>query len=76
MTSGFTIWLMFFVQQAFIFGRVFIRIWNLSNAFDYLSLRPIPLTVKPLTIMVNTAEAITNEEISIEDNKQENKLSE
>ena len=50
MTSGFTIWLMFLIQQTFVFGRVFIKIWNLSNAFDYISLKPIPLTIKPQII--------------------------
>ena len=50
MTSGFKIWLMFIIQQFFIFCRVFIRTWNLSNAFDFVSLRPIPLTTKPLII--------------------------
>lgn len=50
MTSGFKIWLMFMIQQFFIFCRVFIRTWNLSNAFDFVSLRPIPLTPKPIII--------------------------
>ena len=70
MTSGFTIWLMFLIQQAFVFGRVFIKIWNLSNAFDYISLKPIPLTIKPQII-----EPIEQESNNGED-EQENKLSE
>ena len=70
MTSGFTIWLMFLIQQTFVFGRVFIKIWNLSNAFDYISLKPIPLTIKPQII-----EPIEQESNNGED-EQENKLSE
>jgi hypothetical protein len=50
MTSGFTIWLFFVVQQVFVFCRVFLRTWNLSNAFDFVSLRPIPLTPKPIIV--------------------------
>jgi hypothetical protein len=79
MTSGFTIWLMFFVQQSFIFGRVFIRIWNLSNTFDYLSLRPIPLTVKPVIITPIIESSViedNNNETNAEEGEQENKLSE
>jgi hypothetical protein len=74
MTSGFTIWLMFLIQQTFIFGRVFMKIWNLSNAFDYISLKPIPLTPKPI-IIEPEAEEEPNEASSSE-NKEENKLSE
>ncbi|WP_435352767.1 hypothetical protein [Emticicia sp. SJ17W-69] len=78
MTSGFTIVLMFLIQQMFIFSRVFIRIWNLSNAFDYLSLRPIPLTIKLPIIaeIVDTIEERLNDELNTEEGKQENKLSE
>ncbi|MDZ7934116.1 MAG: hypothetical protein U5M51_03945 [Emticicia sp.] len=76
MTSGFKIWLMFIIQQFFIFCRVFIRTWNLSNAFDFVSLRPIPLTPKPIIIepevIENTNEATATEE----DTSSENKLSE
>lgn len=74
MTSGFTIWFMFLTQQVFIFGRVFIRVWNLSNSFDYLSLKPIPLITKPPIIESILIEA-TNE-TSAEEGEQENKLSE
>lgn len=63
MTSGFKIWLMFIIQQFFIFCRVFIRTWNLSNAFDFVSLRPIPLTPKPIEIIEESSqEAQTDEE--------------
>lgn len=75
MTSGFTIWLMFLIQQGFVFGRVFIRIWNLSNAYDYVSLRPIPLTVKPV-IIEHKIEEEANNETNTEEGEQENKLSE
>ncbi len=61
MTSAFTIWLMFLIQQIFIFSRVFIRIWNLSNAYDYVSLRPIPLTEKPIIIEPKVEEETENE---------------
>ena len=70
MKSGFTIWLMFLVQQLFIFGRVFARIWNLSNAYDYVSLRPIPLTEKPVVVEPYIESENDQEEES------ENKLSE
>ena len=72
MKSGFTIWLMLLVQQVFIFVRVFARIWNLSNAYDYVSLRPIPLTEKPV-IVEPTAE---DENENDRDEASENKLSE
>lgn len=62
MTSGFKIWLMFIIQQFFIFCRVFIRTWNLSNAFDFVSLRPIPLTPKPITIEPEIIEEVNGEE--------------
>ncbi len=79
MKSGFTIWLMFLIQQLFIFGRVFARIWNLSNAYDYVSLRPIPLTEKPV-IIEPTIEAekenIEAEKENDQEEKSENKLSE
>lgn len=71
MTSGITIWLFFLVQQAFIFCRVFIRIWNLSNAYDYVSLRPIPITHRPVII-----ETVVEEEVKNEEGQEENKLSE
>lgn len=79
MTSGFTIALMFLTQQAFIFGRVFIRIWNLSNAFDYISLKPIPLTIKPPIIAAIFESSVIEEadnEAHTEEGEQENKLSE
>lgn len=61
MTSGFKIWLMFIIQQFFIFCRVFIRTWNLSNAFDFVSLRPIPLTPKPIIIEPEIIEDLNEE---------------
>lgn len=73
MTSGFKIWLMFIIQQFFIFCRVFIRTWNLSNAFDFVSLRPIPLTPKPVVI---DPEIIEEPNATEEDTNTENKLSE
>ncbi len=79
MRSGFTIWLMFLVQQLFIFGRVFARIWNLSNAYDYVSLRPIPLTEKPVIIEAYIETENDNVETQKENDqeeKSENKLSE
>ncbi len=61
MTSGFKIWLMFIIQQFFILCRVFIRTWNLSNAFDFVSLRPIPLTPKPIVIEPEVIEEVSQE---------------
>lgn len=75
MTSGFKIWLMFLIQQLFIFCRIFVRTWNLSNAFDYLSLRPVPITVKPV-IVVETVEEETTNQIIDKEEEGENKLSE
>ncbi len=75
MTSGFKIWLMFIIQQAFIFCRVFIRTWNLSNAFDFVSLRPIPLTPKPIIIEPEVIEESKEPETDKEQDS-ETKLSE
>jgi len=47
MTSGFKIFIMFIIQQVFIFGRVFLKMWTLSGAFEYLSLKPIPIPIQP-----------------------------
>lgn len=44
MTSAFKIGIMFILQQVFIFCRVFVKIWMLSGAFEYLSLKPIHIT--------------------------------
>ncbi len=71
MESGFTIWLMFLIQQAYVFCRIFVRMCNLSNAFDYISLRPIPITEKPAII-----EHYAYEEAKNEDDTVQNKLSE
>lgn len=76
MTSGFKIWLMFIIQQFFIFCRVFIRTWNLSNAFDFVSLRPIPLTPKPIIIEPEVIEEANQEAQTDEEQDSETKLSE
>lgn len=76
MTSGFKIWLMFIIQQFFIFCRVFIRTWNLSNAFDFVSLRPIPLTPKPIIIEPEIIEEASQEAKTDEEQDSETKLSE
>lgn len=76
MTSGFKIWLMFVIQQFFIFCRIFIRTWNLSNAFDFVSLRPIPLTPKPIIIEPQIIEESSQEAQIDEEQGSENKLSE
>jgi hypothetical protein len=76
MTSGFKIWLMFVIQQFFIFCRVFIRTWNLSNAFDFVSLRPIPLTPRPIIIEPEFIEETSQEAQIDEEQGLENKLSE
>lgn len=76
MTSGFKIWLMFVIQQFFIFCRVFIRTWNLSNAFDFVSLRPIPLTPKPIIIEPEIIEESSQESQTNEEQDSETKLSE
>ena len=47
MTSSFKIGIMFILQQVFIFCRVFVKIWMLSGAFEYLSLKPIQITIIP-----------------------------
>ncbi len=75
MTSGFKIWLMFIIQQFFIFCRVFIRTWNLSNAFDFVSLRPIPLTPKPIIIEPEIIEESSQEAQTDEEQDSETKLS-
>lgn len=49
LSSAFKIFVMFIVQQAFIFGRVFLKMWMLSGAFDYLSLKPIPIAPAPIS---------------------------
>jgi len=76
MTSGFKIWLMFVIQQFFIFCRIFIRTWNLSNAFDFVSLRPIPLTPKPIIIEAIIKEEVSQETQTNEEHDSETKLSE
>jgi len=76
MTSGFKIWLMFIIQQFFILCRVFIRTWNLSNAFDFVSLRPIPLTPKPIIIEPEFIEETSQEAQIDEEQDPETKLSE
>lgn len=44
MTSAFRIFVMFLIQQVFIFGRVFVKMWMLSGAFEYISLKPALIT--------------------------------
>jgi len=56
LSSVFKIFVMFFVQQAFIFGRVFLKMWMLSGAFDYLSLKPIPLAPSPFSAATQAKE--------------------
>jgi hypothetical protein len=75
MTSGFTIWLMFLIQQIFVFCRTFVKVWNLSNAFDYLSLKPIPLINYQLSITNYQSGEVPLSKIDYQDNE-ENKLSE
>lgn len=75
MTSGFKIWLMFVIQQFFIFCRIFIRTWNLSNAFDFVSLRPIPLTPKPIIIEPEIIEEASQEIQADDEQGSETKLS-
>lgn len=54
MTSAFKIFVMFIIQQVFIFGRVFLKMWMLSGTFEYLSLKPIPIAPSPrIAISVN-----------------------
>jgi hypothetical protein len=76
MTSGFKIWLMFVIQQFFIFCRIFIRTWNLSNAFDFVSLRPIPLTTKPIKVEAIIKEEVSQETQTNKEHDSESKLSE
>lgn len=76
MTSGLKIWMMFIIQQFFIFCRVFIRTWNLSNAFDFVSLRPIPLTPKPIILEPEIIEEASQETQTDEEQDSETKLSE
>jgi hypothetical protein len=57
MNSAFKIFVMFIVQQAFIFGRVFIKMWMLSGAFDYLTLKPIPVAPAPFLVVADSNES-------------------
>ncbi|HEY1055480.1 MAG TPA: hypothetical protein VGE24_10100, partial [Emticicia sp.] len=38
MNTAFKIFVMFIVQQAFVFGRVFMKMWMFSGAFEYITL--------------------------------------
>jgi hypothetical protein len=67
---------MFVIQQFFIFCRIFIRTWNLSNAFDFVSLRPIPLTSKPIMVEAIIKEEVSQETQTNEEHDSESKLSE
>jgi len=60
MNSAFKIFVMFIVQQAFIFGRVFIKMWMLSGAFDYITLKPVPLAPAPVFVASDSSEASDN----------------
>jgi hypothetical protein len=75
MTSGFMIWAFFVVQQVFVFCRTFLRTWQLSNAYDYVSLRPIPITEKPIFIE-QAIETEVNPEPNSDNEATEIKLSE
>lgn len=68
MTSAVTIVIMFIIQQGFIFARVFLKTWLLSNAFEYLCLKPIPIPLKAQ----KTGDCPPADEV----NDSENKLSE
>jgi hypothetical protein len=67
MNSAFKIFIMFIVQQAFVFGRVFMKMWMLSGAFEYLTLKPVPIAPSPIFVVSDSNE--TSDSI-------ENKLSE
>lgn len=67
MNSAFKIFVMFIVQQFFVFGRVFMKMWMLSGAFEYLTLKPVPIAPSPK--MIVSAPNETSDNI-------ENKLSE
>jgi hypothetical protein len=54
MTSAFRIFVMFIIQQVFIFGRVFLKMWMLSGAFEYLTLKPVPITPAHSLLMNNS----------------------
>jgi hypothetical protein len=60
MNSAFKIFVMFMVQQAFIFGRVFIKMWMLSGAFDYLTLKPVPVAPVPVFVASDSDESSDN----------------
>jgi hypothetical protein len=60
MNSPFKIFVMFIVQQAFIFGRVFIKMWMLSGAFDYITLKPVPLAPAPIFVITDSNETSDN----------------
>ena len=60
MSSAFKIFVMFIVQQAFIFGRVFIKMWMLSGAFDYISLKPLPTAPVPSFVTTGPDESSHN----------------
>jgi len=67
MVSGLLIAVMFVIQQAFIFGRIYIRNWMMGNACQYYALKPIPVKVIP--------QPIVEEATDLDINDSENKLS-
>lgn len=66
MTSAFKIFVMFIIQQVFIFGRVFLKMWMLSGAFEYLTLKPVPIAPAP-SLLVNDPNQTDNMESKLSD---------
>ncbi|WP_337041792.1 hypothetical protein [Emticicia sp. 17c] len=62
MTSAVKIFIMFVIQQLFVFGRVFLKMWTLSGAFEYLSLKPIPLAIATPKPVVRATDALGDSE--------------
>lgn len=67
MNSAFKIFVLFIIQQAFVFGRVFMKMWMLSGAFEYLTLKPIPLAPAPLFVAPDLSESSDNIESKLSD---------
>lgn len=57
MNTAFRIFIMFIVQQAFVFGRVFMKIWMFSGTFEYLTLKPVPIAQSPVITVSEPNEA-------------------
>ncbi|RYU92625.1 hypothetical protein [Emticicia agri] len=60
MNSALKIFVMFIVQQAFVFGRVFMKMWMLSGAFEYLTLKPVPIPPSPVLVVSGSTETADN----------------